>query len=410
MQFKPRRKTALYAAGVLLAMIILTFVAVYQYQSASAKRPFFKLKSPALEEKELRGNRRGQTSLEEGEEVALNEPEADLPVIDPTIPAPDPIEAVAGDPELQVSHWIYPGPPACTTYQELRTLERVDEVKPEFATITEDGSTSILTENEAGCNALSSTNAAFYRDISDRQFITVSGSGEGFSNLVTNPEKRTESIDTLVALAKQTEMTGIELDFEGFSSWTEEDYAGYLIYLEDLGGRLRADNRQLMIDAPAIYNEGIQSVFQFRYEDIDALPVDYVAIMAYDYQYDYGGGSPVTEDQFLIDSIDKAKSELTDWEEKLVVGLPTYGYTAQEGEYRISIKTRDQVFATLTEDQINQATRIPNSEELIYRDGSQVYVWQDQQSIRHKIDLVRNQGVYKVAIWHLGGNPLVNVE
>ena len=410
MQFKPRRKIALYVAGVLVSVLLLTFVAFYQYQNASAKRPFFKLKSPALEEKDLRGNRRGQTTTDETEETALSEPDVNLPVVDPSIPAPEPIESTTGTPDLQVSHWIYPGPPACTTYQELRTLGQVDEVKPEFATITADGSTSILTENEAGCNALSSTNAQFYRDISKTQFITVSGSGEGFSNLVTNPEKRTESIDTLVALARQTDMTGIELDFEGFSGWSEEDYAGYLTYLEDLGGRLRVDERQLMIDAPAIYNDGIQSVFQFRYEDIDALPVDYIAIMAYDYQYDYGGGSPVTEDQFLVDSIDKAKSELTNWEEKLVVGLPTYGYTAQEGEYRISIKTREQVFATLNEDQISQATRIPNSEELIYRDGSQVYVWQDQQSIQHKIDIVRDQGIYKIAIWHLGGNPLVDTK
>ena len=405
MQFKPRRKTILYAAGLLLTVLILTLVAVYQYQGASANRPFFALSLPSLEEEDLRD------SLREGaEEVDLEEPPVELPDVNPDVPAPDPIESITEGSELQVSHWIYPGPPACDTYAELRTLEQVDEVKPEFATITADGSTAVLTENEAGCNALSSTNVDFYKQVSETQFITVSGSGEGFSNLVTDPTKRQESIDVLVPLVEQTDMTGIELDFEGYSGWSEADYAGYLTFLQDLGDALRANNRQLMIDAPAIYNDGIQSVFQFRYEDFNNLPVDYVAIMAYDYQYDYGGGSPVTEDQFLIDAIDRAKAELTDWENRLVVGLPTYGYTAAEGEYRINILTRDQVFERLSEAEISQATRIPNSEELIYRKDGQVYVWQDQQSIEHKIGIVQDQGINRIAIWHLGGNPLVATE
>lgn len=389
----------------ILATLILGGV-VFGYRQASANRPFFALGLPSLEEDEVFQNR--PSSSESGEEERLAPPNLALPPVTPQVPTPDTVTENAGGEPLHVSHWVYPGPPACNTYYELQVLGQVDELKPEFATVSLDGSIEILTENEAGCNALSRTNVEYYREISNTQFITVSGSGQNFSNLVTDSAKRTEAIGILSDLVRQTEMTGIELDFEGYSGWSEVDYAGYLSFLQDLGDTLRADEKLLMIDAPAIYNDGIQSVFEFRYGDIAALPVDYIAIMAYDYQYDFGGGAPVTEDDFLRDTLTRAKAEIPDWEEKLVIGLPTYGYTAEEGAYQIRILTREQVFANLSEAEIARAGRIPNSEELIYRKDGQVYVWQDQASIQHKIDLVQAQGINRIAIWHLGGNPLVS--
>ena len=310
--------------------------------------------------------------------------------------------------QANISYWIYPGNPACNTRAELESIEQVFQLKPEFATINSAGDTIILTEADAGCNALSRNNIDYYNSKSTEQFVTISGSGEGFKNLVNSPTKRAQSVQLLTDLMAQVEMTGIELDFEGYSGWTAADYQGYKVYLQELGASLQSGGYKLMIDAPAIYNDGIQSVFEFRYSDFENLPVDYITVMAYDYQYDYGGASPVTEDQFLLDSIARIKEELPSWQEKLWVGLPTYGYTAQEGAYRITILTRDQVFDRLSQAQIDQATRIPNSMELIYKDGSQVYVWQDDISVQHKIDLVQGEGIDNIAIWHLGGNPLVD--
>jgi hypothetical protein len=312
--------------------------------------------------------------------------------------------------DIKLSYWIYPGEPACGVVLELQTLGKIDELKPEYATISEDGSTKILTDIIAGCNAFSPANNTLYKSSSDTQFATVSGSGVGFSAMVNSPEKRTASVQALTKLAIEAGITGIELDFEGFGGWTDTDYIGYLAYVKELGNSLHTQNKKLMIDAPAIYNSSIQKSFKFKYKDLDTLPVDYITIMAYDYQYDYGTGSAVTDDTFLKESIRFAKSEIPDYKNKIQVGLPTYGYTGLDGSYRIDIKTREQIFKILSETQRNKATRIPNSSELIYKESGKVFVWQDSLSIQHKVDIVNSEGINKIAFWHLGGNQLVQKQ
>ncbi len=335
------------------------------------------------------------------------EPEPIPVVTTPVTVTPIIDEPIVTNSSSSLSYWIYPGDPACNTFEELQQYGEVEQVKPEFATVTNEGIIKTLTVEEAGCNAISSTNVEFYKSISNTQFITISASGEGFKALMRTQESRQVGIDTLVALVLQTDMTGIELDFEGFGAWSEDDYSGYLDFLNVLGNILHAEDKQLMIDAPAIYNSRIQDAFQFKYEDLEDLPVDIITVMAYDYQYDYGGGAPVTDDTFLVESINYAKEAIED-DNRLVIGVPSYGYGATRGSYDdIKIYTKAQLRNIFGNDRLNQATRIPNSQELIIEEGDQVYVFQDEISINHKISLVEAQGIFQISIWHLGGNPLV---
>lgn len=394
-------KTSYFVVSIITISLILSFAVLLRVMDfASARESLTSLsQNPVTQDTvELKGDDELQTSFLSIESEPLTSTVPGDEVMSPNVSQLDPI-----------SYWIYPGPPACDTYDELEELGTVYEVKPEFATVTEEGNIEILIEPEAGCNALSRTNVNYYKSISGSQFITVSGSGLGFSNLMTDISKQNQSITTLIALVEQTDFDGIELDFEGYSSWTQEDYDGYLSYLNLLGTQLRAIGKELMIDAPAIYNDGIQSVFKFTYADLKDLPVDWITMMAYDYQYDFGGGAPVTEDQFLIDSITRAVDEL-EGSERLVIGLPTYGYTAIRDDYAIRILTYDQVLEIVGEEAMANAQRLDNSQEMLVEFEGQVYVFQDQISIDHKISIVREQGIERIAIWHLGGNPLVNVE
>ncbi len=387
---------------IVLCIMCIIFVTAAIFDNASANQPFgFILKRPSIEKEDLLTYRPEQPP----EEISLDIPDVDaiLGVL-PLIEEPALVEQGS---QITTSYWVYPGNPACSTFNELNSLGEVDQVKPEFATIDENGNTIILTEDKAGCNALSSTNLDFFKAHSQSQFITVSGSGEGFSQLMSNQEKRQNSIDILTSLVNQTGTDGIEIDFEGFSSWTTAEYQSYLDYLDGLGQSLNDEGKQLMIDAPAIYNEGIQNVFEFKYSDFNDLAVDFITIMAYDYQFDFGGGASVTQDQFLIDSITRAKEEIED-DSKIIVGLPTYGYSATEGSYSdIKILTKAQVKDIVGEEKIQTATRIEDSQELIVEHEGKVYVFQDRESIEHKINLVESEDVTQISIWHLGGNPLV---
>lgn len=381
----------------------IIFVAATILDNASANQPFgYILSRPSIEKEDLRS----YSSEPLPEEISLDIPEVDaLFGVLPLIEEPAQIEEAS---EITTSYWVYPGNPACNTFNELESLREIDQVKPEFATIDENGDTRILTEDVAGCNALSSTNLEFFKNHSQSQFITVSGSGEGFSQLMGSEEKRQNSIDILTSLVNQTDTNGIEIDYEGFSAWTAEEYRNYLSYIDGLGQSLNLDGKELMIDAPAIYNDGIQNVFEFRYSDFNDIAVDYIAIMAYDYQFDFGGGAPVTQDQFLIDSIEKAKAELED-DSKIIVGLPTYGYSATPDSYSdIRILTKAQTIAEIGAQKVESASRLEDSQELIAEHDGKVYVFQDNQSIEHKISIAEDQGINKISIWHLGGNPLVS--
>lgn len=353
------------------------------------------------------GNQDGETNTSQPPFPVLEEPSeeqndnAEEAIPEPIIEEPIPILSDF------TAYWVYPGDPACNTFNELQQFENIDQLKPEFATITDEGLVNILTTEIAGCNALSDQNVEFYKSISDTQFITVSSSGIGLSNLLATRESRQAGIDELMSLLDQTQMTGIELDFEGFGKWTVEDYIGYLDFVTVLGNTLHSQGKELMIDAPAIYNQRIQDAFKFKYADLDNLPIDYITIMAYDYQYDFGGGAPITEDDFLRDSISWAKQEISN-HERLIIGLPSYGYGATRGEYSdIQIYTFDQLVERFGQDRLSQAERMPNSQELVFDDGGMVYVFQDAASISHKTKLVNELGINRISIWHLGGNPIV---
>ena len=73
----------------------------------------------------------------------------------------------------------------------------------------------------------------------------------------------------------------------------------------------------------------------------------------------------------------------------------------------ITILTRKQLAQQFGESVLQTATRMPNSQELKLEVGGKVYVFQDDISLQHKVNIVEANGINKISIWHLGGNPLI---
>lgn len=302
---------------------------------------------------------------------------------------------------LEILAWMYPGEPACKAFEELEAGLKPSILKAEYFTVNSEGELQFLTEEDAGCNGYSESNIQKLKQFSKQQYLTVSGQ-ESIVKLVTNEEFSQKAIEQLVDFVEKNNFAGVEIDFEAFSSWGKDGYAGYIKFLQGLGDKLRSVNKKLMVATPPIYSESIAAAYaDWDYKDFENLPVDYISLMAYDYQYDHGGGQPVAPDQFINDSIDWILKNISN-KNRLVVGLPTYGYTGTENSYdEFRLITYDQ---TQKIPQINQAVRDPNSQEMILRQGGKVTVFQDDQSIKHKIELVQKKGISKISIWHLGGN------
>jgi len=315
-----------------------------------------------------------------------------------TEPTTTPIPTTPKPSGLKVMAWIYPSEPGCNAQPEYRDGRKIQVLKPEFFTVN-GGSLMAFDSSNSECNGYSPAFVTDLKKYSNEQFVTVSSASAGDMDIfLASALGGGDEIETLVSFVVDNNLTGIELDFEDFGGWSKTSYSNFRQFVQQLGSELHAHNKKLMLDGPAIANQIEQSWFAWRYEDFINLPVDYIVIMAYDYQFDNGTGTPVAPLDWMRDVITWISAKYP--KDRLVVGIPSYGYEGVVGK-RSYIRTYDQLksksgFAT--------AKRDESSGEMTWQSGKQVYFYQDSESIRQKIAVVKELGISSISIWHLGGN------
>ncbi len=299
-----------------------------------------------------------------------------------------------------VQGWIYPGAPACDAGKEIADGRVLHVLKAEYYRLNDAGRLVLRTASRDGCNGYSAANAAAVKKFSQHQYVTVSGGTIGMRAMTSNATLRTQAVSALTTFIRAIGFSGVELDFEGFGSWTAADYRNYKQFVRELGEALHADGRRLLVDGPPISNQTEQGYYQWRYEDFNALPVDQIVVMAYDYQYDYGAGSPVAPNAWVVGIIRWVKQRIPDTD-RIVIGMPSYGYHGFTGQYRITIDTLEQSkqFPGFT-----TARRDPISHEMHWQSGDTSYFTQDTISLNRKRELIESEGIKHISVWHLGGN------
>ena len=218
--------------------------------------------------------------------------------------------------------------------------------------------------------------------------------------MVSNSALMNSFVNQVVSFIVKNGMTGVDIDFEQFSSWTQSDYTGFKKMITSLGTELHKKGKKLQIDLPAIPDSSTQSHYRLKYEDFNSLPVDQYTIMAYDYQYDYGAGSAIQPTKWLGSVIDYAKKKFK-VPSKISIGIPAYGYSGVCNSGNISILTYSQL-KNLSG--FSSAKRDPASYEMKWKSGSTCYSFSDSTSLNRKLDVIRSKGIYQVSVWHLGGN------
>lgn len=303
--------------------------------------------------------------------------------------------------ETEVMAWIYPGEPTCTAAAEYSDGRRIDILKPEYFLVDENGKLILLTLEGSGCNGYSKQNVSDIKKYSKEQYVTVSSSYAGSTELfLTAALNSDNSVNTLVSFVVENKMTGVEIDFEDFGAWTGDLYLKYKQFLKKLGDALHEKNKKLMIDGPAASNQEQENWFVWRYGDFRDLPVDKIVVMAYDYQYDYGVGQPVSPDLWVQNTIKWTLDKFPD-KNKISIGLPSYGYKGAAGSHQFSLLTYEQI---KKEPRFKTAVRDGASHEMNWQNGDDFYFYQDGQSMSEKLRVIQNAGVISVSVWHLGGN------
>lgn len=296
--------------------------------------------------------------------------------------------------------WIYPYQPACQALEEYSDGRKIDILKPEFFTIN-GGALLLLDDSKVRCNGYSPTFIESLKQHSISQFVTISSASTADMTVFLQQALASDtSIETLVQFIVTNDVTGIELNFEDFGSWTDKNYTDFKLFVSRIGTALHAEDKQLMVVGPPIANAVEEKWFHWRYEDFISLPVDYMVVMGYDYQYDHGPSEPIAPLDWLRDVITWISARYP--QSKLTIALPSYGYEGTYGTYQISILTHKQI---KLRPGYHTAIRNSRSAEMTWQYGDSVYFYQDSTSLAKKRDLVASMGIQSISIWHLGGNP-----
>lgn len=244
--------------------------------------------------------------------------------------------------------------------------------------------------------------------------------------ILSDPELRSEHVDSLVAFAEDGEYDGLDLDYEQFafadgrSTWATTR-PNWVAFIEELASRLHDDGRTLTVSVPPVYDSERTDGSGFWVYDYGAIVdhVDRIRIMAYDFSVAEPG--PIAPIDWVETAVVGAL-EATDRPDKLVLGVPSYGRNwprATTGECPASgAPGRTSVTARTVDDLVQRRGATP-----VYVEETAEYMFEyplevsdesttcvqtrtvhyvDGDGVRARMDLARKYHLDGVSLWALG--------
>ena len=209
-------------------------------------------------------------------------------------------------------------------------------------------------------------------------------------------------IQNIVALAKSSSVTGINIDFEGIYPADRDDYTSFVAALAT---QLHANGERLMLSVPAKTADDPNATWTWPY-DYSALgqSVDLLQVMTYDQNVPGFAPGPVAGSDWMQASLTYATSQVPPG--KILLGLPAYGYdwntTTDAG---VSVSWKDIPGLLATTGAKPQWDAVTNSAFFNYTapDGSPHQVWYETpQGIMLKAHFAVTMNLAGVSMWALG--------
>lgn len=328
---------------------------------------------------------------------------SNLDQIESLLSTPKPEPTPKPENKIKLHAWIYPGAPALDAPETYKKY-KIDVLRPEYFRLLPTGVVQQINENPNDLggtkNAFSTKNVQEIKLYSSEQLVTLSGDYLGLRGLDSAPDKIQTAVTVLNKFVVTHDLTGYDIDIEGFGQWTPKDYIVYLNFLKALGTELRKTRKKLSICAPNWTSPFDKTPLTcgWNWTHFIPLPIDYITPMMYDWQWDHGGGTPVAPLNWI-----------GEWSERMielfgvdrvVIGIPSYGYTGTRGKWDISILTLDQVKGA---DGYIGGKRDPASAEVFKDVNGKIYCSNDKVSLNAKRAMAESKGVKHISVWHIGG-------
>jgi len=300
----------------------------------------------------------------------------------------------------QYDAWLYPDAPG--GLNELVTIGHVHVVRAEFLHVNDDGSMQVINQDASHPAGYSDNVVQTIAAHSDQRYITVSADNpDAMVAAMNNPATITQMVD----FANKIHF-GIELDWEGYGSWTPQFYGQFKTFLGRLGAALHANEHYLIVDGPPIYDSTSQGWYQWKYEDIAPL-ADFVTMMVYDNEYDTGVGGSIAPRAWAQSCLQWLKDKAGD---KGIPGLAAYGYKGAESTGAITVNTSADISRTLqgqlTALNISGSGMARNADgELTQTVSGVFYDYSDKTTVQMRVQQAQDAGFNRISVWSLGGNP-----
>jgi spore germination protein len=223
---------------------------------------------------------------------------------------------------------------------------------------------------------------------------------ERVSEFLDSRERQENFASEIIRIAVDSGFDGWDFDWEEIFPEDKDSYSAFLGYLarkfEEIGLLLSVSvHAQTGEESDWIGTKGQDLARIGQY-------ADFVRIMAYDFHHAGSIPGSVTPLGKLAQVVEYSLSVIP--VDKLVVGLPTYGYrwTMGGGQSMQYAEIKENIAALGAEVYLDEESFSKWSE---YNLGGVDYiVWfEDGQTLAKKISLVREYGIYQICLWHLGG-------
>ncbi|QGT98747.1 Putative peptidoglycan hydrolase YvbX, NOT involved in spore germination [Candidatus Syntrophocurvum alkaliphilum] len=218
------------------------------------------------------------------------------------------------------------------------------------------------------------------------------------NQLLRSPENRARLINNLIQEVQSYNYDGVNIDFE----FLKPEDAPYLnIFLEELKYRLPADKTLSVAVFGRTAND--RWPIGYDYQRIGEI-ADLVAVMSYDYRYRTSEPGPVAPLWWVAENISYFSSIMP--EEKILIGLATYGYDWGAGQPRANVVSANSMTELRSQYYITEHFSEEHySPYFTYRDHNNVsrQIWmENERSLQAKYDLVMDNDLAGVMFWRIG--------
>ena len=257
-----------------------------------------------------------------------------------------------------------------------------------------------LTDNEGNYRSLASKE---YVEKAHSMGLQVWALLDNFSSdvqtevLLSSTSTRRKLINSLMEDVREYDLDGLNMDFEGIR---EEAGVHYIQFLRELSISCREEGIILSVDN---YVPSASTEFYDREEQ--GIVADYVIIMGYDEHYAGGEPGSVASIEFVKNGIENTLKDVP--KEKLVNGVPFYTRLWTETDEGVDSRALGISAAKrwIEENDVELYWQEELGQyygELPSDDGIQ-YLWMEEEdSLRQKMDVIKEHDLAGVACWKLG--------